>query len=146
MIGWFVLEGQSKYEISRDSICSFADGRFQIWSYESDLYAFSDEASQSASDNVILKILKWKVSQDKCFLISKDKCYYVVNFQNGKIITYSSFDCMPQKYAEIFQKMIHWGTYGQFWENFKNENWKIAVLVAFVFVYLIRCVVVIIAK
>ena len=135
IIVWFVLEGKSKYEIGRDSICSFAEGRFQIWAYGNDLYAFSDEASQSVSNNAIFDVLKWKVSKDKCFLIGKDKYYHIVNLQTGEMITYSSFDSIPKEYTKSFHKMIHWGSYGQFWEDFKNENWKIAALATIFLLY-----------
>ena len=57
------------------------------------------------------------------------------------VSTLLSRDSIPKEYTKTFNMMIHWGPYGQFWEDFKNENWKIAALATIFLLYGLRIVI-----
>lgn len=126
------------YDVGRDTIHAFYDGRFQMWDVGDVGYEFSDMAVGSLQNNSIRGVLKWAETNDGCYLFTKDGRYHFVDARTGKRDTYQEFNGIPPAHRETFRKMRYWGPYGQLWEDVSHMGWRwMAVVLVFV-IYGIR--------
>ncbi len=139
------LEPRETYNVGRDTIHAFYDGRFQIWEDGDVGYVFSDKASDSLQNNDIRGVLKWAEANDGCYLVTKDGRYHFVDSRTGKRDAYQEFNGIPPIHRETFRKMRFWGPYGQLWEDVSHMGWRYMAIVLVLIAYMVRVLMILIS-
>ena len=133
------------YDVGRDTIHAFYDGRFQIWEDGDVGYVFSDKASGSLQNNDIRGVLKWAEANDGCYLVTKDGRYHFVDSRTGMREAYQEFNGIPPVHRETFRKMRFWGPYGQLWEDVSHMGWRYMAIVLVLLAYMVRVLMILIS-
>ena len=139
------LEPREKYNVGRDTVHAFYDGRFQIWEDGDVGYVFSDEAPDLLQNNAIRGVLKWAEANDGCYLLTKDGRYHFVDSRTGKRDAYQEFNGIPPAHRETFRKMRFWGPYGQLWEDVSHVGWRCLAIVLVLLAYIARVLMILIS-
>ena len=132
------LGPRSAYDVGRDTVHAFGEGRFQIWAEDDVAYVFFDVASVSLENKDLFGVVKWAEAKDGYCLITKDGLYHFVDARSGKRDTYREFNDIPPTCRETFRKMCYWGPYGQLWEDVSHVGWRVVAIVVVLFAYFIR--------
>lgn len=144
MAGILFLGPRSAYDVGRDTVHVFGDGRFQIWEDGDIGYVFSDVASDSFENKDLFGVLKWAEMRDGNCLITKDGFYHYVDSNTGKRDTYREFNDIPMACRDTFRKMRSWGPYGQLWEDVSHVRWRVVAIVLVLLAYMVRVLMIVI--